>query len=745
MYNFKQLTDQTARQRLSAITQGWLGAPDDTNFNIIKRTLLQQKPIAAVIERFVKSMKELQQQEMHDMIYQLQLSAAQTQKLADEQEAKADAQQASDDNPDLIQKKIQFSNAGIVQLKQQQDVLQTSLNLERQNTLSETLQSLINQALLNQVNEDDIAAAADQKTADKDSQLETILRDLENQMPLAKQKQEQCEKAVKDRLVELQAKHKDDQKQLTQKTGQSILDYINFGNWENRDKKLQALRKEESSASSHLSDLETRISTIQQDIKTRPQRDNQRARHHADRELRKKARLAAVAQNLVQAWFNIKPDAYFHLHAIVQQQLSAANFRGLQNAIQQAKNSADTRYNHKLKDGMTQLNSDIQTHQLTIHALNIQSSGIAGREKQRQINADNRQFRQTIREQYPVPSISDVKWEGQLSSKTKELLDQQIMASRTAVNQRMSVCLTQAREQSWPVLVEIVQQLTWSEESSPARALHDIACQLKKYLQHQNNVTHSECKLAKINNEINTIQEKMNALYDQIHENKASSLVVESTITTASDKVEDLETLVHENEKLVSLNGRYALLNGVLSAASWVFGGLVIGGALPTVSVLAGIMAIMPGGYFGVQGFNRFRQWSFCFKNLESNRTDLKSSEKSIQNGEAQLARLNTDNQVKEQNISSLQSRMTNLAQSAEDTRRLIEQSQQQASETLFLAQKITPDKSVTELLQQSAFAPVAPVSGQTIFNTLNVPVATAYPVDTTPVVAVERVFVNLI
>lgn len=110
MPTFMNMTDQNIKQTLTELTEAWI-QENIHDFSLLKTSILQEKPIPAIMSELHKRIQALQHQEEERIIRQLKITAIHTQKTKDDQEAIADKQEEHDDNVGVIASSIETLRA----------------------------------------------------------------------------------------------------------------------------------------------------------------------------------------------------------------------------------------------------------------------------------------------------------------------------------------------------------------------------------------------------------------------------------------------------------------------------------------------------------------------------------------------------------------------------------------------------------------------------------------------------------
>jgi hypothetical protein len=535
------------------------------------------------------------------------------------------------------------------------------------------------------------------------------------------------------RIDELNNQYQDDPKQLQEKTGQSAFDYVNVGNWQNRDETLQKLRRHEKKATDALSELKAEKKRLNHAIQTRPDRERQRQQRNVERKSRKQARKAALKLNLItsvlDALLKLQPETSFVLHHDVIQQLSSTNALSLQSAISRARDNINLECETKIQQAFRPIDQDIAKGDAKISRLTERLKGVAGRVEKRRIQAENREKRSVIRHLYPAPSTNS-SWEPQLSNEVRQKLSRDIGLEQRNVEQEANNLYSQAQEKSWSILFNVVRQKRGADaDDKSINALTKICDHIAHHQQSLRELKQLESDLATMRGQVNRDENKARSLSNKIASHQQQ---IDANDVSIINQQEGMSFLHHqvtrcekENASLRTKTLGYAALTAVLLITVAV----IAVGFLPAGPIVGAI--VMSGfAIAAMVSINSYMEWGTASRTLEQRTRVLTDAQDTIHNAGQNAMKLTSNNDDLAKQIAALENSISETNQRIEEQQNLISNKTYHASRSLELAQVMTPDNFDQLVLPDgepsAPLLPSATGSQQGMFNEL--PVADSGP-----------------
>lgn len=731
MPTLMNMTAQDIEQTLTELTGTWI-QQNIHDFSLLKTSILKKEPIPSIMIELQTHLQTLQQQEKERVTQALQITAIHTQKTKDDQEAIADKQEENDDNVGVIASSIDTLRAQSANMTRQKEQIKNKLEAERHEKLDTKVNELINQALFNQIREDEAQSDNDQRDKRTDENLENHLHAVEQLIPEANMRVTQKTEAVQARIDDLKNKYKNDPKQLKEKTGQSAFDYVNFGNWENRDKTLQKLRGDEKKATDALGELKAKKQRLSHAIETRPARERERQQRYDERKSRKKARQTAATHHLIfsvlDALLNIQPETDFILSHDVRQQLSTSNASYLQSAIGRARVTLNHEFQASIQTAFSPIERKISEGEQEISRLTERLKGVSGRVEKRRIQAENRQKRSVIRHLYPAPSTGS-SWEAQLSHEVSNKLSHDIALEQNKLEQTAKNIYSQAQMKSWQILFDFVSnKLCADADDKSINTLKNICAHVANHQQSLSEIKQLEVELSTMRDQVIQDETQVRSLFEKIDTNKKQIDKNKLCITHGQETMPFLLNQVkRSNEENASLRMKtlgYAALTAVLLitvavvAVGFLPAGPIVGAILMGMCAMAAIACI-----------SAYMEWGTASSILEERNMDLSNAQDNIQHADQNNRTLTCENNDFFKQIEALQHKISETNQRIDDKQNLVVYKTHEADQTHALVQAMTPDNPNPVVLDdgQPSAPPLATFSsGLGIFSDMNIPVAVA-------------------
>lgn len=181
MPTLMNMTTQNIEQTLTELTKAWV-QDNIHDFPLLKTSMLQKEPIPAIMDELRKHIQTLQQQEEARITRALQVEAIRNQTTHDEQEAIRDKQEEHDDNVDVIGSRIETLRYELHNRGQEKEKIKYNLEDARDAKLDAKVKELINQAIINQIREDETQSDNDKRDARTDKNLEHDLDAVEQKI-----------------------------------------------------------------------------------------------------------------------------------------------------------------------------------------------------------------------------------------------------------------------------------------------------------------------------------------------------------------------------------------------------------------------------------------------------------------------------------------------------------------------------------------------------------------------------------
>ncbi|MDF1827465.1 MAG: hypothetical protein P1U39_04220 [Legionellaceae bacterium] len=723
MPTLMNMTTQNIEQTLTELTKAWV-QDNIHDFPLLKTSMLQKEPIPAIMDELRKHIQTLQQQEEARITRDLQVEAIYTQTTHDKQEAIRDKQEEHDDNVDVIGSRIETLRYELHNRGQEKEKIKYNLEDARDAKLDAKVKELINQAIINQIREDETQSDNDKRDARTDKNLEHDLDAVEQKIIEANAQLTQKKAAVQARIDELNNQYQDDPKQLQEKTGQSAFDYVNVGNWQNRDETLQKLRRHEKKATDALSELKAEKKRLNHAIQTRPDRERQRQKRNVERKSRKQARKAAEIHTqiarIVDVFQKDQPETNVELDLDVIQQLSSTNALSLQSAISRARDNINLECETKIQRAFHTIDQKIAGGNAEISRLTERLKGVFGRVEKRRIQAENRQKRSDIRHLYPDPS-TDSGWEAQLSSDVRCKLFQDIGLEQREVEQKANNLYSQAQEKSWSILFNVVRQKRGADaDDKSINALTKICDHIAHHQQSLRELKQLESDLATMRGQVNRDENKARSLSNKIALNQQQIDANNVSIINQQEGMSFLHNQVtrsdEENASLRTKTLGYAALAAVLLITVAV----IAVGFLPAGPIVGAI--VMSGfAIAAMVSINSYMEWGTASRTLEQHKSVLTDAQDTIHNAGQNHMKLTSNNDDLAKQIAALENSISETNQRIEEQQNLISNKTYHASRSLELAQVMTPDNFDQLVLPDGEpSAPLlasATVSQQGMFN----------------------------
>lgn len=731
MPTFMNMTTQNIEQTLTELTDAWV-QENIHDFSLLKTSILEKAPIPSIMSELHKHIQTLQQQEEARITQALQVKAIHTQITHDEQEAIRDKQEEHDDNVSFIASRIETLRYELRNRGQEKEKIKYNLEDARDAKLDAKVKDLINQAIINQIHEDKNQLNNDQRDARTDVNLEQDLITVKQKINEAEERVKQKNADVQARMAELKNQYQNDPNQLEQKTGQSAFDYVNIGNWQNRDDALQKLRQQKTKAKNELSALEAEQERLIHAIQTRPDRESQRQQRQNERQSRENARDNTVRLNLfnsvLAALLKLQPETSFVLDHDVRQQLSSANASSLQSTISRARESINRECETKIQQAFRPIDQDIAKGDAEISRLTERLKGVAGRVEKRRIQAENRQKRSVIRLLYPAPSTNS-SWEPQLSNEVRQKLFQDIGLEQHKVEQEAKNLYSQAQKKSWSILFDIVRQKPGADSDDKSiDTLKKICGHITDHQQSLRELKQLESDLATMRGQVNHDENKARSLSNTIASNQQQIDANNVSIINQQELMQPYQHQVNrceeQNASLRTKTLGYAALAAVLLTTVAV----IAVGFLPAGPIVGAI--VMSGfAIAAIASISSYMEWGTASRDLEQRTRDLNGVKDTLENAYQNNLRLTCENDALNPQIEALQVRISETNQHIEAQQNLIRNKIYDANQSLDLAQAMTPD-NVDQLVLADGEPSAPPLATATVSQQgmFGLPVAVPVP-----------------
>jgi DNA repair exonuclease SbcCD ATPase subunit len=741
MPTLTRLTVQNIEQTLSELTGTWV-QQNIHDFTLLKTSILNKEPIPSIITEIHKQLQTLQQQEEERITQHLQTTAIQLQKTNDADEARQDKQEEYSDDVAVIASNIENLRVACASMEQQKEQIKNRQEEARKEKLDTSVKDLINQALLNQIREDETQTDQEQRDAHTDAQLEQDLTEVEQKIAETKIRVNTKTKAVQDRIQELEKQYQDDPKQLKEKKGQSSLDMFNVGNWKNRDEQLQKLRTSETKAKDTLAELKRKKQHLERAIHTRPTREQERQQHDKARKARKKARKAALTHDLIStvldSLLNRKSEASFILSGDVMQQLSTTHALSLQSKISRARTDLDHECQVTISQALSPLDRDIADRDAKITQLTEQLKGVSGRAEKRRIQAEDRQKRSELRHQYPNPSTTSSDWDVQLTHGIKQTLSDDIARARNNLEKNAKELLSHAQVQSWPILFDCVShQRPSHEDDNHINTLQKICAHMKAHQQAHDELKQLKPELSTMHVEVASKQNCIHSLRAQIDKNNHQIEEKKLSATNQQEIMPFKQSSVDRSERSYAILRLKMLGYATLLAVSFIIIGVAAAGVLPTTPI-ASVIFMSLCVITAVASIRNYMKWSTASSLLAQHKNQLTEAQKEMEQENQNISALTRQNDGLGTQIENLKHEVSIINQEIGGTEQFIQQRKHDANRSHYLAQALTPDNPEPTFQEDRASAPILSMFNH---NPDKVAVAVAVPVSgDVPVGSVKHV-----
>jgi len=218
---------------------------------------------------------------------------------------------------------------------------------------------------------------------------------------------------------------------------------------------------------------------------------------------------------------NIQPETSIILSHDVMQQLSTLNASYLQSAIDRARATLNNEFQASIQKEFSPIERDIAKGDKEISRLTERLIGVSGRVEKRRIQAENRQNRSDIRQQYPTPSTTGLDWTLQLSREVSNKLSQDIGFEQQKVEQTAIKIIAQAQIKSWPILFDFVShKLCAHADDKNISTLKNICVHIANHQQSLSELKQLQSDLSNMRAQVNQDETEVRLLLEKIGLNK---------------------------------------------------------------------------------------------------------------------------------------------------------------------------------------------------------------------------------